>query len=87
MEKKENLVLKKTENLTKFFLPSGRSFDMIIHGRGISAAGSAPRWQRGGRGFEPHMLHWKVPYLRYFFLIVLHFVLLRYNSYKKGKLY
>ena len=59
MEKKENLVLKKTENLTKFFLPSGRSFDMIIHGRGISAAGSAPRWQRGGHGFEPRMLHWK----------------------------
>mgnify|MGYP001039864554 FL=1 len=30
---------------------------MIIHGRGISAAGSAPRWQRGGHGFEPRMLH------------------------------
>lgn len=32
---------------------------MIYHGRGISAAGSAPRWQRGGHGFEPRMLHWK----------------------------
>ncbi len=24
---------------------------------GISAAGSAPHWQCGGHGFEPHMLH------------------------------
>ena len=70
MEKKENLVLKKTENLTKFFLPSGRSFDMIIHGRGISASGSAPRWQRGGHGFEPSMLHWKSIAYAVLFLLV-----------------
>ena len=60
---------------------------MIYHGRGISAAGSAPRWQRGGHGFEPRMLHWKKYRICGTFLIVLHFVLLRYNSYKKGKLY
>ena len=59
-----------TENLTKFFLPSGRSFDMIIHGRGISAAGSAPRWQRGGHGFEPRMLHWKSIAYAVLFLLV-----------------
>ncbi len=59
---------------------------MIYHGWGISAAGSAPRWQRGGHGFEPRMLHWKSTVFAVLFLIVLHFVLLRYNSYKKGKL-
>ena len=30
---------------------------MILAAWGISAAGSAPRWQRGGHGFEPRMLH------------------------------
>lgn len=43
---------------------------MIIHGRGISAAGSAPRWQRGGHGFEPRMLHLESTVFAVLFLCV-----------------
>src|SRR5580698_8422518 len=30
---------------------------MLVHRWGRGAVGSAPRWHRGGRGFESHRLH------------------------------
>lgn len=56
---------------------------MIYHGRGISAAGSAPRWQRGGHGFEPRMLHLESTVFAVLFLIrvvfrVAYGIILRY---------
>ena len=40
----------------KFFIDFFEKYG-ILSAWGISAAGSAPHWQCGGRGFESHMLH------------------------------
>ena len=81
------LVMNRYKNRAETGLQNLDNRAILCKVRGISAAGSAPRWQRGGHGFEPRMLHWESTVFAVLFLIVLHFVLLRYNSYKKGKLY
>ena len=47
----------RSKTYKKLSLHSHPLLSIIAPARGISAAGSAPHWQCGGRGFESHMLH------------------------------